>query len=127
MTCKCAEIEAENKALRDALGDAIDYVSGNLDISIRGDDLKETWQALKGGGDSKKEIEMENGETDMRDSTRFATATFEILAEQIMNMIMDGLITSECVEDKDHGVMSIWSANSQEQIATHIQRVIQPE
>ena len=66
-------------------------------------------------------------ETPMEDCTRPATATFAILAEQIMDMIISGLIKTECVTAKDEPCLTVWASNSQEQIATHIQKVIQPE
>ena len=66
-------------------------------------------------------------ETPMEDCTRYATATFEILAEQIIDMIISAkLVTMQCAHDDSHGVVAVWSPAATEQIATHIQNVIQP-
>lgn len=72
--------------------------------------------------------EVEYIEDDNYENARFATATFEILAEQIVDMIISGkLISVQCAEDISHGCVCVWSPIACEQIAAHIQSVIQPE
>ena len=53
--------------------------------------------------------------------------TLEILAEQIIDMIADGLTNIYCIEDNIHPCQCVWSGNAKEQIATHIHKAIYPD
>jgi hypothetical protein len=42
------------------------------------------------------------------------------MAEELIDMIIKGLIHTECVQDKEHGCLTVWSAVANEQIAAFL-------
>jgi len=44
------------------------------------------------------------------------------VAEEVMDMIIDGLIHSLCAESDDHGIVTVWSPSAKEQIGTHLMK-----
>jgi len=57
-------------------------------------------------------------ESDDYEGARRATASFEILAEQMIDQIItSGLCHAECAENKEHGCIVVWSGGVVEQLA----------
>lgn len=44
------------------------------------------------------------------------------IGQQIMEYIINaGMVRADCVEDKEHGVLSVWSASTAEQIEAMVE------